>query len=32
MGPNQTLKFYTAKEAVNNTKRQPIELKKIFAN
>ena len=32
MGPNQTYKFCTAKEAKNKTKRQPMIWEKIFAN
>ena len=32
MGPNETSKLFTAKEAINKTKRQPSEWEKIFAN
>jgi len=32
MGPNQTYKFFTAKETINNMKRQPAEWEKIFSN
>ena len=33
MGPKINLKsFFTAKETINKTKRQPIEWEKIFAN
>ena len=34
MEPNQTYKFYTAKETIknNNKKRQPTDWEKIFAN
>ena len=32
MGPTQTSKFLPAKETLNNTKRQPTEWEKIFAN
>ena len=32
MGPNQTESFCTAKETLNNTKRQPTEWEKIFAS
>ena len=32
MGPNETKSFCTAKENINNTKRQPSEWEKIFAN
>ena len=32
MGPNESSKFYTEKETINKTKRQPSEWEKIFAN
>ena len=32
MGPNQTCKFFTAKETVNKMKRQPTDWEKIVAN
>ena len=32
MGSNQTSKFLHSKETLNNTKRQPTEWEKIFAN
>ena len=32
MGQHQAKTFCTAKETINETKRQPIEWEKIFAN
>ena len=32
MGPNSAWSFYTAKETINKTKKQPTEWEKIFAN
>ena len=32
MGPTHTSKFCTAKETLNNTKRQPTEWENIFAS
>ena len=32
MGPNHTYRFWTAKETIKKTKRQPTEWEKIDAN
>ena len=32
MEPNETKSFFTAKEAINKMKRQPVDWEKIFAN
>ena len=32
MEPNQTYKFYTAKETIKKKKKQPTDWEKIFAN